>query len=58
VDEFHLAQDRKLSGCCEHGNEPSGYIKGRQLLDYMSHHQLLKKECLPCIYSFLNDAVN
>jgi hypothetical protein len=23
-------------GCCEHGNEPSGFIKGREFLDYLS----------------------
>jgi hypothetical protein len=29
-------------GCCEHGNEPSGYMKGRVCLDY---DQLLKRLC-------------
>jgi hypothetical protein len=30
MDWIHLCQDR---GCCEHGNEPSGYIKGGVFLD-------------------------
>jgi hypothetical protein len=29
-------------GPCERGNEPSGFIKGRELLDYLSDHLLLK----------------
>jgi hypothetical protein len=32
VDWFHLSHDR-VAGCCEHGNEPSGYIKGGEFLD-------------------------
>jgi hypothetical protein len=27
---------RRLSGCCEHGNEPSGFIKGGKFLDWLS----------------------
>jgi hypothetical protein len=25
-----------VAGCCEHGNEPSGSIKGEEFLDYLS----------------------
>jgi hypothetical protein len=31
VDWIHLVQ---LAGCCEHGNEPSGYVKGSKFLDW------------------------
>jgi len=31
-----------LAGSCEHGNEPSGSIKGGVLLDYLSDSRLLK----------------
>jgi hypothetical protein len=34
VDWIHLAQDRgQWGGGCEHGNEPSGSIKGGEFLD-------------------------
>jgi hypothetical protein len=33
-----------VAGSCEHDNEPSGSIKGVEILDQMSDHQLLKKE--------------
>jgi len=34
VDWIYLAQDKgPVAGCCEHGNEPSGSIKGREFLD-------------------------
>jgi len=29
---------------CEHGNEPSGSIKGAKFLDQLSNYQLLKKD--------------
>jgi hypothetical protein len=32
VDWMHLAQE-PLVGCCEHGNEPSGSVKGGEFLD-------------------------
>jgi hypothetical protein len=32
--------------CCEDGNEPSGYIKGRESLDYLNDYQLLKRTLL------------
>jgi hypothetical protein len=31
-----------VAGCCEHGNEPSGSIKGGELVEYLSDYQLLK----------------
>jgi hypothetical protein len=36
-----------VAGCCEHGNEPSGSIKGGNLLDYLSDYKLLKKYYAP-----------
>jgi hypothetical protein len=30
VDWTHLAQDGPMAGCAEHGNEPSGSIKGEE----------------------------
>jgi hypothetical protein len=29
-------------GKCEHGNEPSGFIKGWGYLNYLTYYQLLK----------------
>jgi len=34
-------------GPYEGGNEPSGSIKGREFLDYLSDCQLLKKDSAP-----------
>jgi hypothetical protein len=31
---------------CEHGNEPSSFVNGWELLDYLSDCQLLKKVCV------------
>jgi len=39
-----VAQDRDQ---CEHGNEPSGTIKGGEFVDQLSDHSLLKKNCTP-----------
>jgi hypothetical protein len=33
-----------MASTCEHGNEPSGSIKGREFLYQLSDYQLLKKE--------------
>jgi hypothetical protein len=33
-----------VAGCCEHGNEPSGSIKGSEFLEQSSDYQLRKKE--------------
>jgi hypothetical protein len=30
-----------VTGCCEHGNEPSNFIKYGEFLDYLSDYQLL-----------------
>jgi hypothetical protein len=35
-----------MAGSCEHGNEPSGFIKGEEFLDQLRDHNLLKKD--PC----------
>jgi hypothetical protein len=31
-------------GFCEHGNETSGFIKGREFLDWLCGYQHLKKD--------------
>jgi hypothetical protein len=36
-----------VAGCCEHGNEPSGSIKGGEFVDYLDDCQLLKKDSTP-----------
>jgi hypothetical protein len=33
--------------CCEHGNEPSGYIKGEEFFDWLSDYWLLMKNSVP-----------
>jgi hypothetical protein len=37
-----------VSGSCEHGNEPSGSIKGGVLLDQSNDSQFLRKHSTPC----------
>jgi hypothetical protein len=34
-------------GSCEHGNEPSGSIKGGEFLDYLSDYYILKMVYAP-----------
>jgi hypothetical protein len=36
-----------VKGSCEHGNEPSGSIKGGEFLDRLSDHKIRKKDCAP-----------
>jgi len=39
VDCIHLAQDREsVVGCCQHGNEPWGSIKGGEFLAYVGNY--------------------
>jgi hypothetical protein len=33
--------------CCEHGNEPSGSLKGGELIDQLSDSESLKKDSAP-----------
>lgn len=35
-----------MVGSCEHGNETSGFIKGKEFLDWLSDYQFLKKYAL------------
>jgi hypothetical protein len=35
-------------GCCEHGNEPSGYVKRLDIVEYLSDWWLLMKDSAPC----------
>jgi hypothetical protein len=37
-----------VAGSPEHGNEPSGSIKGGKFLDQLSDRQLLNKDSAPC----------
>jgi hypothetical protein len=34
-------------GSCEHGNEPSGSIKGGEFLDKMSDYKLINRDSAP-----------
>jgi hypothetical protein len=36
-----------VADCCEHGNEPSGFIKGEAFLGQLSDCQFLNLDCLP-----------
>jgi hypothetical protein len=42
----------KVSDFCEHGNEFSGSVKGREYGNQLSHCQLLKKASAPCSLLF------
>jgi len=33
---LHRVSELPAAGCCEHGNEPSSFIKGEELLDSLS----------------------
>jgi hypothetical protein len=33
-----------MTGCCEYGNEPSGFIKGEEFLDWLSDYGLFKTD--------------
>jgi hypothetical protein len=50
MDSFDLGHEH-LSGSSEHGNEPSGSIKGGECHVQLSDCQLLKKGCAPWSYS-------
>jgi hypothetical protein len=41
-----------MTGFCEHGNEPSGFIKGREFLDQVRDYRLLKKAGASLTYIF------
>jgi hypothetical protein len=36
-----------VAGCCEHGNEHSGFIKDEEFLDKLSDYQFLNKDSSP-----------
>jgi hypothetical protein len=44
-----------MAGCCEHGNEPSGSIKGGEFLDQLNVQQRL---CSVELWSWLSLALN
>jgi hypothetical protein len=37
-----------VAGCCEHGDEPLGSLKGEEFLDQMGDWQLVKKDSAVC----------
>jgi hypothetical protein len=39
-----------VSGCCEHGNEPSMFIKGGEFLDQMNKYKFSKKD--PVLWNY------
>jgi hypothetical protein len=41
-----------VAGCCENGNEPSGFIKGGEFLDELSV-QLTSQEGLCCVELYI-----
>jgi hypothetical protein len=46
LDESGLVEGR-MTGCCEHGNEPSCSMRGGEFLDLLSNYQLLKTDSVP-----------
>jgi hypothetical protein len=45
MDWFDLARrQEQLAGICEHGNEPSGFIKSGDFLNFLGKYELLKKD--------------
>jgi hypothetical protein len=36
-----------VAGCCQHGNEFSGFIKGGVFFDQLRDCQLIKKDSVP-----------
>jgi hypothetical protein len=38
VGRCRLDASGSVAGCCEHGNEPSGSIKGGEFLDWLSDY--------------------
>jgi hypothetical protein len=36
-----------MVGSCEHGNEPSDFMKGREFLNQVNDYYLLKKDSAP-----------
>jgi hypothetical protein len=43
----NVTQASELASSCEHGNEPSGCIKGGKFLDYLNDYQVAKKDFAP-----------
>jgi len=43
-----VTRGTEQAGSCEHGNEPSGIIKGGKFLDWLRQLQLLKKDSASC----------
>jgi hypothetical protein len=41
-----------VAGSCEHGNEPSGSIRGGEVPDRLSDHHLLKDDSAPRIWLY------
>jgi hypothetical protein len=43
-----------VAGCCEHGNEPWGSVKGEKFLDLLNDFQLLKEGSASWSYLILS----
>jgi len=48
---YEMLHRASETSCCEHGNESSGCIKGREFIDQLSNYKLLKNDCAPRIQS-------
>lgn len=55
---YELDSANSVSGCCEHGHEPSGSIKGRRFLDHLSNCQFLRRTLLLVINALFVDLVS
>ena len=42
----------RLAECCEHSNEPSGFVKCPEFLGWLKIFQFLTKDPAPCSGSF------
>jgi hypothetical protein len=45
-----------VAGSCEHGHEPSAFIKGGEFLDYLNDYELLKMDFAPWSESVIQSA--
>ena len=37
-----------MESCCEHGDEPCGFIKFREFFDWVSNCKFVKNDCIIC----------
>jgi hypothetical protein len=49
LDWIQQAQETgSICALCEHGNEPSGYIKGKEFVDLISYKKLIRNDSALC----------